>query len=344
VLAGAPERASVVAQSPMRLLRLPADVHARYLRELPDVEAELQRLAARPRSRVAANTAEAMAALRATGAAARDPALRNPDHMARDFLTAQLRVHALAKLPGVRRALPALAERLAPGGLHYETARVKHIDAILRRELGAGLDQLVILGAGYDSRPYRFAAALRGVRVYEIDLPPISAIKRRKVQRVLGAPPRYVTYVEADFRGDDLRSRLQAHGYDLGGATLLILSGVAPYLPEPAVARLFAFAGDHTSPRSSIAFDYVVREMVEGDDAFHGAPQVRRRLAALGEPLRFGIPAGGARGFLAPFGLSLASDLRADELADRYLRRSDGTLGGRPYGFAAIAHARVAVA
>ena len=345
VLAAAPAPASVVAQTPMRLLKVPADVYRTYLRELPEVEIELQRLAVaelRPSSRVATNTAEAMAALRALGAAASDPALRNPDHMAREFLTVQPRVHSLAKLPGVRRLLPALADRLAPGGLHYETARVKHIDAILRSELKEGLEQLVILGAGYDTRPYRFADALGGVRVYEVDLPPISAVKRRKAARVLGAAPENVTYIGSDFLGDDLLARLQEHGYDLGAPTLLILSGVAPYLPEPAVARLLAFAGAHASPRSSIAFDYVFSEMIDGDDAFRGAPEVRRRLAALGEPFRSGIPAGGARRFIAPFGLTLASDVHPGELAERYLRRSDGTAGGRPYGFTAIAHARVA--
>ncbi len=208
VLAGAPAPESVVAQTPMRVLKVPADVYPTYLRELPEVELELQRLAVaelRPSSRVATNTAEAMAALRALGAAASDPALRNPDHMAREFLTLQPRVHALAKLPGVRRLLPALADRLAPGGLHYETARVKHIDAILRSELKDGLEQLVILGAGYDTRPYRFADALRGVRVYEVDLPPISAVKRRKAAPRAGRGAR-----ERDLHRDRLPRRRPA--------------------------------------------------------------------------------------------------------------------------------------
>ena len=64
----------------------------------------------------------------------------------------------------------------------------------------------MILGAGYDSRPYRFAEALRDVRVFEVDLPWMSAIKQRKIARLLSSPPVHVTYVEADLLDADLES------------------------------------------------------------------------------------------------------------------------------------------
>jgi methyltransferase (TIGR00027 family) len=343
VLAGVAARANVVATTPMRVLRLSAELYETFLRELPDVEAELQRLACAEiravSSPIAANTAETQAALRAVGAAERDPALRNPDWMAARLVTAAPRLTALAKVPGVRRLLPALAERLAPGGYHYETARVKYIDAVLEAELGKGLDQLVILGAGYDSRAYRFADALRDVRVFEVDLAAMSAVKRHKIAQLLPSPPAHVTYVEADLLDVDLDERLSRHGYDFQAHTLLILSGVAPYLSDAAVARLFAFVARHTSSGTSIVFDYIFQEMVEGDDSAYGARQIKKRLNGLGEPLRFGIPAGGAASFVERFGLTLISDLHPDELARRYLRRADGTIAGRPYGFSALAHA-----
>ena len=55
--------------------------------------------------------------------------------------------------------------------------------------------------------------------------------------------------------------------------------------------------------------------MVEGDESAHGAPQLRTRLDALGEPLRSGIPEGGAAPFVERFGMTLISDLQPDELA-----------------------------
>ena len=291
---------------------------------------------------LAASTAEAMAALRAAGAVDPDPGLRNPDHLARAFVSLGPRAAALAKVPGLRRLVPVLSERIVPGGYFFETARVKHIDAVLAAELAAGIEQLVVLGAGYDSRPYRFADALRGVRVFEIDHPATAALKRRKVRRLLGELPAHVTYVEADFRDADTPERLAAAGYDPELATLMILCGVAHYLPEPAVGALLALTAANTSPGTSIVFDYLFREMLDGDDRFRGAAQTRRQVANVGEPFRFGIPAGGAGGFAARHGLRLVSDVGPDELAERYLRRADGTVA-RPYGFVAIAHARVEV-
>ena len=182
------------------------------------------------------------------------------------------------------------------------------------------------------------------MRVYEVDLPAISALKRRKTARILGRLPAHVDYVEADFLHDELPERLTSRGYRLPDATLLILSGVAPYLPGPAVERLMLFAGSHTSPRTSIVFDYVYREMVEGYDAFRGAARTRRRLQAIGEPLKFGIPLGATSQFVGRFGMTLASDLHPNDLVRAYLSRVDGTALGQPYGFAAIAHARRAAA
>jgi methyltransferase (TIGR00027 family) len=346
VVSDLPAQADVVATTPLRTLRLPGDVYRAFLHELPDVDRELRRLAryesrGTGRSLIASNTAETQAALRAAGAALRDPVLRNPDSMAAKFLPAKARLVTLAKMPGVRRLLPAIAERLAPGSYGYELVRVKHVDAILEAELRDGLDQIAILGAGYDSRSYRFADALQGVRVFEVDLPAMSAIKRDKVARLLLTTPEHVTYVGADFRDADLCERLGQHGYEMRARTLLILSGVLSYLNEAEVGRLFGWIGRHSNPRSSIVFDYIFSAMVKGDDASHGAMQLRKRLSELGEPLRFGIPTGEVARFLEAFGLALVSDLQADELAERYLRREDGTLAGRPYDFTALAHARV---
>jgi methyltransferase (TIGR00027 family) len=305
---------------------------------------EPDREAVSRRSRLATNSAEGMAALRAAGAAERDPVCRNPDYMASGFLSVRLKLQTIAKVPALRRLLPPLAERLLPGGYYYEAARVRHIDKILLSELADGLDQVLILGAGYDSRPYRFAEALADVRVYEGDLPSISALKQSKAARILERVPADVHYIVADLVRDGLQERLEERYYRLDGRTLAILSGVAPYLPEDAVHRLLRFTGAHTSPRTSIVFDYVYREMVRGDDSFYGASQTRRRLAAVGEPLKFGIPVGGTRQFVERFGLTLLSDLCGVDLAHQYLRRADGTVIGWPYGFAAIAHARVAAA
>lgn len=288
-----------------------------------------------------ASTAEGAATFRAAGAAEPDPKVQNPDAMAAAFIAWGIRAAALAKTPGLRRLVPRLGERMLPGGYYYETARTLHIDRVVREEVRGGITELVLLGAGYDSRPYRMGE-LSGVRVFEVDHPALSAIKREKVRAIVGEPPANVTYVEIDFTREELAERLAAHGHDVGASTLYVWSGVAPYLPEEAVTEVLRFVASHQSPATSILFDYCFGEAVEGDDAFYGAPELLARVERMGEPLRSGIPRGSAREYVEAVGLRLEEHLGPEDLTERYLIRSDGSVHGRPYGFMGFIHARVA--
>src|SRR5580704_4473024 len=104
------------------------------------------------KDRRSSSTAEASAAARAYGAMHDDPKLRGPDDMALRFLGPFFR---FALLPGVRaRFLPEF-ERRAEGVFFLHQARTKHIDARLLAEIERGARQVVLLGAGFDSRAYR---------------------------------------------------------------------------------------------------------------------------------------------------------------------------------------------
>jgi methyltransferase (TIGR00027 family) len=282
-----------------------------------------------------------MAALRAAGAAERDPLIRNPDRLAGRFVSPGLTLNALVLVPGVGRLLPAVSERVLPGAYYFEIARVKHMDQVLSAELARGITQVAILGAGYDSRAYRFADLLRDTGVFEVDKSLIIGVKQRRVKALFGALPAHVSYVATDFVADDFETILRTRGYDVDQPTLLIISGVLPYLPDPTVERIMAFVRGHSAPSTTVVFDYALGEMVAGDDRFHGAREVRRRLQKLGEPMRSGIPKGSIVPFLGARGLELVSNLDPVDLTARYLTRGDGRVAGEPYGFMAIAHARI---
>lgn len=289
----------------------------------------------------AASTAEGAAAMRAAGAAEPDPKIRNPDHLAAEFVAWGLRVPALVKVPGARRLTRHWVERMLPGAYCFELARTHHLDGVVRAELERGIGQLVLLGAGYDSRPYRMAEELRDVAVFEVDHPAMSAIKQRKVRAIVGEPPANVSYVAVDFNRDDLGERLSARGLDADAPTLYVWSGVAPYLPEESVREVLRFVAAQRSPETSIVFDYLWREVLDGDTEPYGARELLDGVQRMGEPLRSGIPRGRTREYLADCGLRLESDLGPDDAVARYLIRSDGRPFGRPYGFGGLAHARV---
>ncbi len=277
--------------------------------------------------------------MRAAGALEDDPAVRCPDDMAAGFLGG-LNVTTLAKHRATRGLVVRAVNRRIPGAYTYEIARAKFIDEIVLSAAAAGLDELILLGAGLDSRPYRLAEQLRGVRVVEVDHPASLASKRARVRRLLGREPDHVTFVEIDFTRDDLGGALDAAGHERSAKTLFIWSGVSPYLPEEAVAEVLSWVGAHGSPRTSIVFDALWAEAIDGSREYYGAAELRKATAETGEPLRWGIPEGRVQETLSRFGLQAERTLNSEEGRVAYLKRSDGTLHDPPYGFGVLVHAR----
>jgi methyltransferase (TIGR00027 family) len=76
--------------------------------------------------------------------------------------------------------------------------RTHYIDAALKRAVADGATQVVILGAGYDSRAYRFRQAYPQVKFFEVDLPKTSEMKRARLAEVFGSVPDYVRYAPID--------------------------------------------------------------------------------------------------------------------------------------------------
>ena len=68
-------------------------------------------------------------------------------------------------------------ERGLPGAFGYFNARTQYFDEVLRQEARAGIEQVVILGAGFDSRSLRFSDAMRTARVFEVDMPEVLALR-----------------------------------------------------------------------------------------------------------------------------------------------------------------------
>ena len=208
-------------------------------------------------------------------------------------------------------------------------------------ELGQGLEQLVILGAGFDTRAYRFAEQLVPVRVFEVDHPITAALKKRRVIRVLGGLPEHVTYLAVDLEHQDLGSALASAEYDPQRRSLFIWSGVSFYLSAEAVGEVFAFVRASSPAGSSLVFDYHYQGFTDGSRDYYGGAQAKRRVEELGEPCIFGIDEGAVAALLQRHGLELLSDFGPAALEDRYLVGGDGRVAGHPFGFISIAHARV---
>jgi methyltransferase (TIGR00027 family) len=287
------------------------------------------------------STAEAACALRAAGTFEKDPAVRCPDHMAAGLLGG-FNATTFAKSRIIRRGFLWGARRQAPGSYTYEIARTKFIDEVTLSAAAEGLDELIILGAGLDSRPYRMAAQLEGTRVLEVDHPASQSSKRKRLRRRSLPTPSNVTYVPFDLNRDDLDAVLGIAGHERSARTLIIWSGVSPYLAEESVANVLSWVGEHRDPPASIVFDVVWAEVIDGSREYPYAAAVRRQVASTGEPFRWGVPEGRVEESLAPYGLRAERVLGPGEIRSTYLKRSDGTLHEPPFDFGALMLARAA--
>jgi methyltransferase (TIGR00027 family) len=159
----------------------------------------------------------------------------------------------------------------------------------------AGLDQVVILGAGFDTRAYRIAG-IGKTRVFEVDHPATQATKLQGMKKVIDPLPAHVSFVPVDFNTQALGERLLASGYDEHGKTLFIWQGVTYFLTAEGVDSTLAFVANRCGPGSTVIFDYFYNETLR--DTQHGYGKAMRRAARLsGEAYMFGVD----RGQIEPF-------------------------------------------
>jgi methyltransferase (TIGR00027 family) len=254
----------------------------------------------------------------------------NADELAERFLLPYQRT--MNRVPNAARWL---LERTLPGAFGYFNARTQYFDAVLLQESLLGLEQLVILGAGFDSRSLRFASQLRGVRVFEVDMPQVLSVRS---ERLAGVQERATApiAVPIDFEHDDLGAALSAGGFASAARTLFLWEGVTYYLPVAAVHAVLSTVASQSGSGSGILFDYVTQAFFEGDRSSYGAARLADSWRRLGNVNQSGI--GDIAAFIKPHGLQLRSDVDAGDLERRHLH----TLPGRAvkaWGAMRIAHA-----
>ena len=221
-------------------------------------------------------------------------------------------------------------------------ARTAYFDGIVKEALSAHIPQIVFLGAGYDSRSYRFENLIGDTRIFEVDAPFTQERKMRLLSQAGIAIPERLTFIPIDFARDDLKSALFGAGFHRDQQTLYIWEGVTYYLPAQAVDGTFRFIGENSPSGSVVCFDYM--SIFPGMEEAYGVKEHREfmRDHSPGEHMAFGIERGGIGSFLRERGFSLTEHLTPEDIKKRYLTLRDGSSAGKAN--ASICYARAAVA
>jgi methyltransferase (TIGR00027 family) len=277
----------------------------------------------------ASRTAQFVALYRAleTVERRRAPLFRDP--LASRFLSPGLaRTVKAARLPVLRSVVDRYADRRAPGARTSAIGRTKIIDDVVR---DAGADQLVVLGAGFDTRAHRLPE-LAGCTVFEVDRPDTQERKRERLRAVPGVRDD-VHYVPVDFLRDAVPDRLAAEGWDPTRPSCFVWEGVTNYLTADAVHSVLAWIGQTAGV---LVFTYVHKGLIDGSVPFDGGERIMGNVRSLGEPWTFGLYPDEVGPLLTSFGMTLLDDVGADEY-----RARTGLDGATGYAFYRLAVARI---
>jgi methyltransferase (TIGR00027 family) len=218
----------------------------------------------------------------------------------------------------IRSTVDEWEERF-PGVGNAILARTRFIDDCLAAAIGAGIGQLVILGAGYDTRALRFATLRDTAAVFELDHPNTQRIKRDRIKTHVTADLSHVRFTPIDFSKEALDEKLFACGFCRRVTTLFIWEGVTYYLSERAVDRTLAFIRGHALPGSSVVFDYFSPAVADGTTRLAEARALRDGLAHIGEKIHFGIAPDRIVGFMRDRGFNVIRQLCGGDYRAAYL-------------------------
>ena len=271
------------------------------------------------------------AAARAFGSHEPDTSVRNPDWVA-DRLIGPAELALIAEHP-ISKAFDrdfqeAICDPEVFGFAWLMLVRTRFIDERMERAVRDGATQLVILGAGFDTRAHRFAELLKGANVIEIDYGSTQDYKKRRVDAALGGLSGNVAYAPIDFARENLGEVLRRAGFQPSRKTYYICEGVSMYVPEDGMKEMLRAIALESAPGSALLLEYMNRTGIEVMMKYPMG--MIKNAIDWGEPFVFGVPDGQDREFFLEAGLELGETLKigTPESVKRYAMRQDGSYYG----------------
>jgi methyltransferase (TIGR00027 family) len=206
--------------------------------------------------------------------------------------------------PAETKAIADEIEQKMPGWSNTIRGRIRYFDDAVRNAPHEGFSQMVILGAGYDTRAYRIGTLDGCMRIFEIDQPEILERKAGILRKIFGYLPGHVSFIPLDMAQENCWDPLRKAGWSPEGKTLFLLEGFVMYLPQPAVEDLLSGIARHAGAGSAVIFDFLPRSLADGSSDAEGGQNIRDWTIRIGEPILSGFADGEVMPFLAGLGYS----------------------------------------
>lgn len=237
------------------------------------------------------------------------------DPVAKELVGAPIRFVMQSAL---MRGLTLKQTDAAPKGLYGALmCRTRYIDDVVQAAISQGIKQLVILGAGYDTRPYRLPG-MESIRVFEVDLPLVQDDKKKKLKKYLGRLPDHVSFIPIDFDTQTLEASFSGTAFSPAKPAIFLWEGVTQYISEEAVRKTLASVGN--SIRGSIiVFTYVLKSIIEGRSDIPGVEHLMDAVAKQA-PWAFGLEPCDVPDLLQLYHLTLLADVGRFDYQEKYLK------------------------
>ena len=244
----------------------------------------------------------------------------------------------MAYFPILGKLVYAILDIGWPYSRSSAVVRTRAIDELVCDAIRSESRQLVLLGAGLDSRGCRLDEA-RTIAVFEVDHPATQRVKQERLHAYMGKLPENIKYVAADFERDALEANLIDSGYNPAIQSVVVWEGVIDYLTESAIQSTLAVLERLLAPSSLLIFTYTHKSALDGSKAFRGSRRWRYLSRVSGEPFIFGFNPDTLAEVLMSYRFLLQSDASTEEIARRYCppigRREPGN---RAYRLATARH------
>ena len=180
--------------------------------------------------------------------------------------------------------------------------RVRYLDKVIDRAFTEGIDQIVLLGAGFDTTSLRHQHT--DATFFEVDVPSTQHDKHRTTDALLLDGQRCITWVPCDFEKDVLSERLTASGFDSTRRCVIAWIGVTMFLTPDAITATLADLATVCAPGSPLVLDYIDPDVISGHTTSPSAQRVAKTVASSGEPYRTGFTANDISAVLADHGFT----------------------------------------
>lgn len=239
------------------------------------------------------------------------------DDLAVQFLPLNLRLTVQAcRWRPVRNLLINVTDKQAPGVWGGTLCRKRYADDQVSDAIKAGISQVVVLGAGMDTRAYRLVTPA-GASCFEIDLPANIADKRARLHAIYGQVPEHVTLLPVDFETQEMSEALVGNGFDLSQPAMFVWEAVTQYLTEDGVRKTLAFLAKAVTG-SRLVFTYLRKDFLDGTN-FYGGERMYQRFVIKYRVWHWGIDPQQVDGLLREYGWAEREQVGTSEYLARYV-------------------------